>query len=136
MAPDGELSSLPLEVLPTDEPDGRLIDCYTISYLNTGRDILRFGISNGNLSLDPLVAVDPDFDLACSNNYVSNTRPSQTEINKGSNRLDRDYIHFRRLSNTQIEGEIIADMLGVRNWSGPEVLKSRIKAYKRRQYYI
>ena len=42
IAPDGDLTRLPFEVLPT--ADGRcLIDDYQISYLSCGRDVLRFG---------------------------------------------------------------------------------------------
>jgi hypothetical protein len=42
LAPDGDLTRLPFEALPTD--DGRrLIDDYQISYLGVGRDALRSG---------------------------------------------------------------------------------------------
>ncbi|MCI0418957.1 MAG: CHAT domain-containing protein, partial [Acidobacteria bacterium] len=45
LAPDGDLTRLPFEVLPTH--DGRhLIDDYQISYLSTGRDVLRFGAAS------------------------------------------------------------------------------------------
>jgi len=42
LAPDGALSMLPFEVLPTGD-GGRLIDDYQISYVTAGRDVLRFG---------------------------------------------------------------------------------------------
>jgi CHAT domain-containing protein len=62
LAPDGDLARLPFEVLPTN--DGHLIDDYQISYLSTGRDVLRFGATSRGQPGAPLVAADPDFDLA------------------------------------------------------------------------
>src|SRR5262249_19443858 len=41
LSPDGDLYRLPFEALP-DGP-AHLIDRYQISYLTTGRDVLRFG---------------------------------------------------------------------------------------------
>ena len=42
IAPDGNLCRLPFEILPLDNGH-RLIDEYYVSYLSTGRDILRSG---------------------------------------------------------------------------------------------
>jgi CHAT domain-containing protein/tetratricopeptide (TPR) repeat protein len=63
LAPDGDLSRLPFEVLPTDG-GRRLVDDYHISYVATGRDVLRFGAASGRQPGAPLVAADPDFDLS------------------------------------------------------------------------
>lgn len=63
LAPDGDLTRLPFEVLPAG--DGRrLIDDYQISYLSAGQDVLRFGAPSPGQPADPLVVADPDFDLA------------------------------------------------------------------------
>ena len=62
LAPDGDLTRLPFEVLPT--ADGRrLIDDYHISYLGAGRDVLRFDAESTGQSAKPMVIADPDFDL-------------------------------------------------------------------------
>lgn len=62
LAPDGDLSRLPFEVLPTN--DGRrLIDDYCISYLAAGRDVLRFRGEQSRRPTEPLVVADPDFNL-------------------------------------------------------------------------
>ena len=42
VAPDGALYALPLEVLP-DGCGGHIVDHFCISYIDTGRDVLRFG---------------------------------------------------------------------------------------------
>ena len=62
IAPDGDLSRLPFEVLPTRH-GSRLIDDYHISYLGAGRDVLRFREAKGGRPGSPLVVADPDFDL-------------------------------------------------------------------------
>jgi hypothetical protein len=72
IAPDGDLTRLPFEVLPTD--DGRrLIDDYQISYLSCGRDVLRFGTATTGQSGEPLIVADPDFDL----DTVTSHEPAQ-----------------------------------------------------------
>jgi hypothetical protein len=47
-------------VLPTNDR-GRLIDDYQISYVTTGRDVLRFGRATNGLSTEPLFVADPDY---------------------------------------------------------------------------
>jgi hypothetical protein len=42
LAPDGDLTRLPFEALPVNKDGQCLIDEYFISYLSTGRDVLRF----------------------------------------------------------------------------------------------
>src|SRR5262249_45526106 len=42
---------------------GYVLDAYEISYLGTGRDVLRFGALADRGPAPPLVAADPDFDL-------------------------------------------------------------------------
>jgi hypothetical protein len=62
LAPDGDLTRVPFEVLPA--ADGRpLIDAYQISYVGCGRDVVRFGAQSIGRPADPLVVADPDFDL-------------------------------------------------------------------------
>ncbi len=62
LAPDGDLTRLPFEALPTR--DGRrLTDNYQLSYLGAGRDVLRFGAASSGQPAAALVAADPDFNL-------------------------------------------------------------------------
>ena len=60
LSPDGDLTRLPFEVLPSSE-GGRLINHYDISYLVVGRDLLRFGEKSGREPSAPIVLADPDF---------------------------------------------------------------------------
>jgi CHAT domain-containing protein len=125
IAPDGDLTRLPFEVLPT--ADGcRVIDRYRISYVTTGRDVLRFGAASLDIPADPLVVADPDFDLAAAN---PGTVPEIREHGgKHSRDLDRSTLRFGRLHGTRNEGEQVAALLGVQPCLDAEALEARVKA--------
>jgi len=78
LAPDGDLTRLPFEVLPLG--DGRRLidkDLYIISYLSTGRDVLRFGQKSSGEPTAPVIAADPDFDLGVQ--PAATTQPQITK---------------------------------------------------------
>ncbi|HEX5108379.1 MAG TPA: tetratricopeptide repeat protein [Vicinamibacterales bacterium] len=117
VAPDGDLSRLPFEVLPS--VDGRcLIDDFVITYLSAGRDVLRFAIAAPTETSPPLVVADPDFDLGF---IPRESEPSSTEPEAEGD------TYFEALPETRIEGEDIARLLGVQAIVGPDVLESTIK---------
>ncbi|WP_027269049.1 CHAT domain-containing tetratricopeptide repeat protein [Leptolyngbya sp. PCC 6406] len=69
ISPDGQLNLLPFEALPFDSAQGAgrggsgtyLVEQYQISYLNTGRDLVRFGVVPP--SRNPAVLVgNPNYD--------------------------------------------------------------------------
>ncbi|WP_414569508.1 CHAT domain-containing protein [Nostoc sp. CCY 9925] len=125
LAPDGDLTRLPFEVLPTD--DGRyLIDEYYISYLSTGRDVLRFEVPTTGQSTDPIVAADPDFDFADGDRIPASENTPLS--GRQSRDLDRGGWHFTRLPGTRQEGEQIAKMLKVKPWIEQAVLEASLKA--------
>jgi CHAT domain-containing protein len=112
IATDGEINSLPFEILPLD-PQKRFIDEYSTTYLTTGRELLN--IKTPSLSsptgIDVVIA-DPDFDLTSSEEPAS--KPG----------------YFKRLSGTRVEGESIASMLGVQPLLGSDALESRLRSLK------
>jgi CHAT domain-containing protein len=125
LAPDGDLNRLPFEVLPTD--DGRhLIDTYQISYLSTGRDVLRFRATSSGQVASSLVVADPDFDLSATNEptLAEGTQPQ----GRRSRDLKRGSLHFDRLSGTRKEGEHIARVLGVQPFLEGKALEGQLKA--------
>ena len=122
ISPDGDLTRLPFEVLPTD--DGRrLIDEYRISYLGAGRDVVRFEFTSNRQPARSLVAADPDFDLGAK------AMPAATVASAG--RRSRDFkskaIVFSRLPGTRLEGENIAAMLDAELWLDSRVLDACLK---------
>src|SRR5262249_59989271 len=98
LAPDGDLTRLPFEVLPAE--NGRcLIDEYRISYLGTGRDVLRFAAETTGRPAPPLVVADPAFDLTEVPAAAVAERPGR--FSRG---LARGRYHFRPLPGTGREG--------------------------------
>jgi CHAT domain-containing protein len=140
IAADGDLNRLPFEILPAADGKKHLIDEYFISYLSTGRDILRFVDLTNSLSIDPLVAADPDFDFGITNSSShSNNSGSgsivvptayKTDISQSrhSRELSQNTIHFGQLQGTRIEGKKIANMLHVKPWLGGRVLEAPLKS--------
>ncbi len=125
LAPDGDLTRLPFEILPTDD-GSHLIDTYQINYLGTGRDVLRFASSSSRQPSPPLVFADPDFDLrseSLSTPSIIRKPPEQQ-----SSDPDRSHLRFRRLSGTRAEGEQVATLLGVEPLLAEAALETRVKA--------
>jgi CHAT domain-containing protein len=120
IGPDGDLTRLPFEVLP-GEGGRRLIEDYVISYLSTGRDLLRFG-APGEAPGVPLVVAAPDFDLGASEGPSG--EPSSGSV---SEELDRSTLYFEPLAGTATEGRDIGVILGVSPWLGAAVLEGPLK---------
>lgn len=124
IALDGDLNRLPFEILPTD--DGRrLIDEYQISYLGTGRDLMRFESAIIRQPTEPIVAADPDFNIG-----GDGTSPSVEVSARGRHSRDfnRSSLYFDRLPGTRLEGECIAALLNVQPLLEGKVLEAKLKA--------
>lgn len=129
IAPDGELSSLPFEALPTDSKDF-LIDIYAIAYIGTCRDLLRFSTKDSDLMSSSYLIVDPDYDLDTPTNGIE---PSVQFEQIASSPLSGSQIYFSRLLDTEIEGQLIRDLLDLDSNSilmQDAALESSIKALK------
>jgi tetratricopeptide (TPR) repeat protein len=118
IAPDGDLNRLPFEVLPLDDL-ARVIDEYQISYVAVGRDVLRFARGSVGEPLEPLVIADPDYDLAAEQATGSDTRQSRD--------LRQSIHRFPPLPGTRLEGQFIADLLGVEPCVGTAAREAVIK---------
>lgn len=131
IAPDGNLSRLPFEVLPAG-PERYLIDDYRISYIGTGRDVLRFGTAPRRPSGPAVVVADPDFDLedlyASSGCLPQEGVPAAMATGRKSRDFDPSKLYFERLPGTRAEGNRVAEMLGVQAWLGSAALETRVKS--------
>jgi CHAT domain-containing protein/tetratricopeptide (TPR) repeat protein len=115
---DGQLNLLPLEILVC--PDGGyVVEKYSISYLSSGRDLLKFG-SQHEPTGPAVVMVDPDFDFSyqasarpdAGRPFISSALNYAFEPARGvSGCLD---VPFTPLSQTREEGKEIAKMLETR----------------------
>lgn len=80
VSPDGQLSLLPFEILPRPD-DSYVIESFDVSYLSSGRDLLRFERER-EYSDQALVIADPDFDLpqpTLSEHMEKTDRQSRTQ---------------------------------------------------------
>jgi CHAT domain-containing protein/Flp pilus assembly protein TadD len=124
IAPAGILHWLPFEVLPDE--DGRyLIDRYQISYLGTGRDLIRQTMPGSFPSNAPCVIADPDFDLMIPTGSLQQreNRP-EPQVQSLRSRMEP----FVRLKGTRKEGERVAQLLGVTPLLGEYAVESALKA--------
>jgi CHAT domain-containing protein/tetratricopeptide (TPR) repeat protein len=137
IAPDGDLTRLPFEVLP-GAADSRLIDGYRISYLGCGRDALRLGAAATGTPTSPLLFADPDFDLQIDERPAPDTEPAAHLVSRRSRDLDRqgDTHHFPRLPGTRAEGQQIAALLGVQPTMDAAALEGRLKAQCRSPHIL
>jgi len=92
ISPDGQLSLLPFEILP--DSDGKyIIEKYNISYLSSGRDLLKFK-KNPEFNNWALAMADPDFNLS----YQKLAENKEKTLNK-SEYLTFEYEPSRGASN-------------------------------------
>ncbi|MFG2291714.1 CHAT domain-containing protein [Streptomyces sp. NPDC048603] len=120
VAPDGELYTLPFEVLPLD--DGRLvIDAREIAYLTTGRDLIPAQRSAPEPAGPPVVIADPDYDLALGATTDRHPPEDDTDPRRAAG------LSFARLPGTHDEGRQVAALLGVEAWLGADAMEGQLK---------
>jgi CHAT domain-containing protein/Tfp pilus assembly protein PilF len=112
ISPDGSLNLIPFDAL-VDEKNHYLVESYSISYLTSGRDLLRLqGAKSNNKAA--LVFADPDFDLSATPVKASAT--ADTRI-------------AQRMSPAQQNKERIAQRLDSR--PGPKLGNVQLQPFKR-----
>lgn len=114
LAPDGDLFELPFDALPIDG-GRRLIDLWEITYLATGRDLLRTVAGSSADAGAPLVVADPDFDLGDTG--TTGSRPA----------FDCSALSFEPLEGTRREAQRVAAALEVEALVGPRAVESAVK---------
>ncbi len=116
ISPDGQLNMLPFGILPS--PDGKyLIEKYGISYLSSGRDLLKFK-KETQTGEGALILADPDFGYYGKTPTKSQTKDliairtpalPQYEPSRGAGRcLD---VPFNRLRHSQDEARSVESIL-------------------------
>ena len=91
ISPDGALNLLPFAAL-ADEQGQFLVEKYTLTYLTSGRDLLRLGVKLSSQD-PPLVIADPDY-----------------ATGEGPHLLGRTLLPLQRLIGTQTEGEKLKEI--------------------------
>jgi CHAT domain-containing protein/Tfp pilus assembly protein PilF len=114
IAPDGSLNLIPFAAL-VDERNRYLIERYAISYLTSGRDLLRLQTPEKSKSA-PLVVANPDFGrLALMGEKMAekidlNSGKSQSE-DQAQDRIDANRFIFQPLPGTEDEALAIKALI-------------------------
>ena len=122
-AADGNLNSVPLQILPIDETGKRLLmDEYTVSYVGVGRDILRSHSGIADIGDKSIIITDPDFDLAVPNHTEQQKQPFNEEF---IDTFDSQNLH--RTISTKLLGETVANKLeDAQLYTGEEALETHL----------
>jgi CHAT domain-containing protein/Tfp pilus assembly protein PilF len=109
ISPDGQLNLIPFEVL-VDERGHYLVDRYSISYLTSGRDLLRMQVARDS-KRGPVVLADPFFGEPRAAQFAR-TDPRANLIAKRSNLTGQDFssLYFAPLAGTAEEARNIKSL--------------------------
>jgi len=125
IAPDGELNKLPFELLP-GLTCAYLGDELAISYLSTGRDLLRWGRPDASPGGASAVVAAPDFDLGGALDApMPRLRIGTQEVTAWD---DFDPAALESLPGALEGGKRTASRLGVPVTAGGECLKEKVLA--------
>ena len=108
ISPDGILNLVPMAAL-LDENGQYLVQRFEITYLTSGRDVLRVGPVSGSQA-GTVVIADPDYGMP--KQVLAVAEPAGTEAQRSTD-MDRSGIVFRRLPNTAVEAQAIKSLLKV-----------------------
>jgi CHAT domain-containing protein/Tfp pilus assembly protein PilF len=132
LSPDGELNLVPFEAL-LSEQDHYLVEDYAVTYLTTGRDLLRMQVGRESKS-SPLVVADPLFGEPPfkSSGQEDHEKLDSAKFTKGRRSIttgpDFSSVYFARLSGTAQEARNIQRLFPeAKVLTGQEATKSALK---------
>ncbi|HEX3558944.1 MAG TPA: CHAT domain-containing tetratricopeptide repeat protein [Pyrinomonadaceae bacterium] len=155
LSPDGALNLVPFAAL-VDESGKYLVETYSITYLTSGRDLLRLQVRAEANSGPPFVFADPAFDLAATTNApppattdaslpatTTTARAATRPTLGGANRRDVDkarglrssdlsQVVWPRLKGTAGEAEALrATLAGAQVLTGASATEAALKQMRR-----
>src|SRR5262249_25524689 len=111
IAPDGALNLIPFDAL-VDENGKYLVETYEISYLTSGRDLLR--LQNGITSKhQPIVIANPDFGEQKTSSVQRSIKlglPEKQEAAAEQGGIDFSQFYFSPLPGTAKEAQILSEL--------------------------
>ncbi|HAT14715.1 MAG TPA: hypothetical protein DCS91_15090 [Microcoleaceae bacterium UBA11344] len=120
IAPDYQLSLIPFGVLPVDETGKQLLrDHYQISYLSSGKDVLRWKLETDRKASESLIIANPNFDYP----QPPSTKPQTESLSQSGANSHSTKPVFKSLSSkefdplpeTEILAKSIAEKLAIPN---------------------
>jgi CHAT domain-containing protein/Tfp pilus assembly protein PilF len=128
LAPDGDLNLIPFGAL-VDDQDRYLVEHYTITYLTSGRDLLRLQVHTSSKQ-EPVIFANPLFNQANEpNQQTAQQIPADTgSSNGGRGSADLRNVRFRPLPGTATEAKALAGILsGVKVLTGAQATEGALK---------
>jgi CHAT domain-containing protein/Flp pilus assembly protein TadD len=114
ISPDSDLHLLPFEAL-VDEQGRYLLQTYNITYLTSGRDLLRLQNPKTNNN-KPLVLADPFFD-----------KPGKMTASSATRSINLAETTWNPLDKTSEEAEAIGTLFGIRPFLGSNATETIVK---------
>ena len=113
ISPEGALNLIPFAAL-VDEQGRYVVERYSISYLSSGRDLLRLQVARKSQS-GPLVIADPDFggrrQVEATRKLKQTKGPPEKQVREESLATAFSQFYFPALPYTAGEGETIGALL-------------------------
>ena len=132
ISPDGELNLIPFEAL-VDEYGHYLVQRYSITYLTTGRDLLRMTVARASKSR-PVVIADPAFgepqavQIASLDKPDLNVATAPTQRRSITSAEDLSSVYFAPLAGTAQEAQTIKSLFPNANvLTGANASKAALK---------
>ncbi|MCA1994544.1 MAG: CHAT domain-containing protein, partial [Coleofasciculus sp. S288] len=138
LSPDSQLNLIPFAAL-IDENNRYLVETYSISYLSSGRDLLRLQNQAKSLS-EPIVIANPDYDKPGDPTSVQiigssnappvsrSSKPAQIRSTDNQRSTDIAQLQFGSLPGTAQEAEAITPLLpGVKLLTGSQATENALK---------
>ncbi len=128
LSPDGDLNLIPFGAL-VDEQDRYLVENYSITYLTSGRDLLRMQVHPASKQ-GPVVFANPSFDSGGNTNNASSNQTTGIEDVSGKERRSADLrdAKFSPLPGTAGEAKALADVLAdAKIFTGTQATEAALK---------
>ena len=123
ISPDGALNLIPFGAL-VDEQNRYLVETYSITYLTSGRDLLRLQVHSESRQ-SPLVMANPKFNIPDATGHQTAVYSDGTKRRRS---LDFSELHFGPLEGTAGEAQALRSLLpGVRVLTGAEATEATLK---------
>jgi tetratricopeptide (TPR) repeat protein len=130
IAPDSQLSLIPFGLLPVDETGQQLLrDNYQISYLSSGKDVLRGKLETDRKASESLIIANPNFDYP----QPPSTKPKTEGLSQSGAKPHSTKPVFHSLSSKEFDplpetetlAKSIAEKLAIPNlYLGDEALET------------
>jgi tetratricopeptide (TPR) repeat protein len=129
IATDGVLANVPFELFP-DPLGGRMIEKRRISYVDTARDLIRFGEAAVTDVSQAVVITEPEYDCLDLERSISRETLRAFHLALASSGAEQYLRHYPKLKDSFREGEATAKLLRARLLTGKDANREQVLALR------